>query len=136
MPSLRTSVDVAPFRQALIDAIKPHLPRGWRFEPYRTSVDAIDRTTVLTSLTAIARHPAAPQAKLQVDYTVSVFSPIQGNQADKNLDGDILALIAIIDANPILSWSSAKQVDSGDSQYLGYDIAVTIIANKTINKEP
>jgi len=123
-------------RAVIIDALKPRLPRGWKFFPYRVPVEAINSTTVWVRLQTIAKLPEAPQSGVHlVTYIVTIAVPeADMSEADARLDDDVIALVQALDLLPNIRRATAEQVNVTDS-VLGYDITVEIITHPIPDKE-
>ncbi|MCS5513997.1 hypothetical protein NY537_14735 [Curtobacterium flaccumfaciens pv. betae] len=120
-------------RAVITDALKPLLPRGWKFFPYRVTPDAINSTTVWVRLQTIAKLPEAPKSGVHVvTYVVTIAVPeADPSEADARLDDDVIALVQALDLLPNIRRATAEQVAVTDTS-LGYDITVEII---TYSKE-
>ena len=130
---MATRKQVGEVRQVITSALKPLLPRGWKFFPYRVNPDAINSTTVWLRLQTIEKVPEAPQSQAHVvTYVVTVAVPESDpSEADARLDDEVITLVHALDALPNIRRTRAEQVSVTDA-YLGFDITVEII---TYSKE-
>lgn len=133
---MATRKKVGEVRQVITGALKPLLPRGWKFFPYRVPTEAITSATVWVRLQSIDKLPEAPQSKAHVvTYVVTIAVPeADPSEADARLDDDVIELVHALDALPNIRRTRAEQVAVADA-YLGFDITVEIITFPLTNKE-
>ncbi|MEN0101842.1 MAG: hypothetical protein AAGC90_02855 [Curtobacterium sp.] len=127
---------IGEVRQIISEALKPLLPRAWKFFPYRVPTEAINGTTVWLKLSSIEKLPEAPQSRAHVvTYTVTVAVPEADlSEADARLDDDVIVLVHALDALPNIRRTRAEQVSVADA-YLGFDITVEIITYPITTQE-
>lgn len=119
-------------RSALVDGLRPLLPRGWKLVPYRTTTDDINQVTVWVKLETIGKLTEAPASGyLLVTFTVTVASTKASfTEADRDLDGRVIDLFDAIDSLPMIRRAEAKAVAVSDT-HLGYDITVELVTQPT-----
>ncbi|MDP4333230.1 hypothetical protein Q7F20_07585 [Curtobacterium sp. A7_M15] len=125
------------YRRWVTDRLKPLLPRRWTLSPYTRKPDELSGPTVIVTLQKIQRLPDAPLGAQVATYLVTVVDPATDwAQADKNLDDEIVDLIAGLDSVrnddglPVLRWITADRNTWNDT-YLAFDITVEVIITAT-----
>lgn len=125
------------YRRWITDQVKPLLPRRWELAAYTRKPDDLSAPTVVVTLQKIERLPEAPLGSQLVTYLITVIDPASDwSQADKNLDDEIVDLIAALDSTrndagvPILRWTSADR-NTWNDLYLAFDITVTAVITAT-----
>lgn len=125
------------YRRWVTDRLKPSLPRRWTLWTYTRTPDELSGPTVVVTLQKITRLPQAPLGSQLVTYLVTVIDPATDwSQADKNLDDEIVDLIAGLDSvrnedgMPVLRWTSADRNTWNDT-YLAFDITVEVVITAT-----
>jgi len=125
------------YRRWVTDRLKPSLPRRWALWTYTRTPDELSGPTVVVTLQKIQRLPEAPLGSQLVTYLVTVIDPATDwSQADKNLDDEIVDLIAGLDSIrnesglPVLRWTSADRNTWNDT-YLAFDITVEVVITAT-----
>jgi hypothetical protein len=112
-------------RKYVIDAIKPLLPKSWRFIEQQQNLDTIDQVTVILILQDIAPAPAAPRGALLARYTLTLIEPkVDPARAEKALDDLILELVQALAGVPNLVWTTATRALFGENQ--AYDITLEV----------
>ncbi|MDR7113884.1 5-formaminoimidazole-4-carboxamide-1-beta-D-ribofuranosyl 5'-monophosphate synthetase [Microbacterium trichothecenolyticum] len=115
--------------QQMKAAIEGLLPDGWKFTAYEPLDDLPDVTGVTMKVRSVQRLPAAPMAKFQVDWVLTVTSPYTSREsADPQLFDDLIEfLIALDEANggiPGLGAIESTKTVGDDFERLAYDITV------------
>lgn len=115
-------------RDKLSAQLRERIPAGWVIVPFSRNLDSLSKTTVMLHATEIRTGPA--QGLLEVDYTVSVISPLTDVTAAQNqLDDDVLDVILDLqESAPGLVFKNASP--SLVQDYLAWDINTTIHARK------
>lgn len=115
-------------RDKLAEQLKEHLPHEWVIVPYSKTLERIDKTVVMLHATEI-RQSAAAQGVVEVDYTISVTSPLtDSDRATAALDDDVLTLILTLQAKaPGLLFRNATPTTVSD--YFAWDINTTTHAS-------
>jgi hypothetical protein len=112
-------------RSYVVKAIKPLLPRAWRFIEQQTNLDVIDRVTVILILQDISPAPAAPRGALLARYTLTLIEPkTDPGRAETALDDSILELVQALAGVSNLVWISATRALFGENQ--AYDITLEV----------
>lgn len=126
-----------PVRKWLATKIKPLLPNGWRINPYQALPGTFTVTTVVIKHLEIEPMAEAPLGQMRHSFTVTIADPHEDqNKAEDALDDSVTSLMTAIDTHPQIAWTSAKKVlISPERPYLGWDITLTVITNKTNKKE-
>jgi hypothetical protein len=128
---------VANVRTAVIDMLKPLLPKTWKLVPFETNLDELSPKTpvVVLKLQSIERHPSAPQGVRLVTYVLTIVEPkIEPGPADDALDDDLIRLLQAIDLLPGIQAGKATRVVSGD--HPAYDIDLTFSTLKEMEVTP
>jgi len=119
-------------RSNLVAALKPLLPKRWKFVDNPRNVDSFTVPSVIVNLTSFRRTPEAPQGARTVSFLVTLVEP--NKDLDKGsdlLDDDIEALLTAIEKQKKqISWNSATRVKWGDQYPNAYDIDLTVIIPK------
>jgi hypothetical protein len=117
-------------RAELESLIKPKLPKGWKFIPYRDSIDAITVTTVILKQNTVARSPIAPKSQLAIGLTMTVVVPVTDpKKAEDALDDATTTLAFILEGIPNLTWSPANRAEIS-SELPCYDIPIEYTTQK------
>lgn len=117
------SVDL---RGVIVDRLKPHLPRRWKWYDHSVGVDELDRPTVILTLERIERLPEAPRAGRLITYTLTLIDPSTNvEQREDSLDDTASDLLNVIDDDDLLRWSVAERGLDKNQQHLGFDISIT-----------
>src|SRR4051812_24107006 len=79
-------------------AIESVLPDGWKFTAYEPLEDIPDVTGVTMKIRSVRRLPAAPNAKFQVDWVLTITSPYTSREsADPQLFDDLIEFLTALD---------------------------------------
>ena len=117
-------------RKAVIDSIRPLLPKGWRLYDHNRSLDDITAPVVMLHIEAITRTPQAPQGHRTVTYLLTVIEPLyEPGRADDALDEKLIELVDALDTVPKLRWMDAKRVTFQDTRP-AYDITLEVLTVK------
>lgn len=116
-------------RDQLAAQLRERIPASWVIVPFSRNLDALAKTTVMLHATEI-RPSSAAQGVLEVDYTISVISPLADvTEAQAQLDDDVLALLLSLQSDaPGLVFKDAQPALV--QNFLSWDISTTIHARK------
>ena len=118
-------------RAQLAAAIAPLLPTDWQLIPYQDSLDTLSSVVVMLKLENIEKGPTAPIGSYLTNFTVTIADPsTDPEKAEDRLDGDVISLLAALDAINFTLWRTATKVMFNNNN-LAYDIAVSVVTNKT-----
>src|SRR5690606_33798741 len=62
-------------REALVEQLKPALPKDWKFVEHQRNLDRLAQTTVVLKQESIAKLTAAPLHWLHVTFTITIIDP-------------------------------------------------------------
>jgi hypothetical protein len=100
-------------RDVLLDALRPHIPRGrkgWALIETQRTVDKIARTTVVLRQERIERDPAAPAVARRAFFTLLVASPLEDpGAAEHAMDDAIVDLLNALDGIGNLTWTTCTK---------------------------
>lgn len=116
-------------REVVAGVLREHLPT-WRILDDESNPDTLDRTTVLVSITGVARHPQAPMGAWETTVQVTLASPKFANldAAERDLERDLGDLLAVIEQH-LAPWEPAtKALYAG--RYLCWDIPIRIATTR------
>lgn len=111
-------------------AIAAVLPDGWKFYDYEPIEERPDVTSVSMKIRTVQRLAAAPMAKFQVDWVITITSPYTSREtADPQLFDDLMEFLIALDESqggiPGLGAVEATKVVADEfEQRLAYDITV------------
>lgn len=112
-------------REALVEQLKPALPKDWKIVEHQRNLDRLAQTTVVLKQESIAKLTAAPLHWLHVTFTITIIDPgTDVVQAEEALDDDVLALCHALDQIDGLTFDTATKVLY--DQHLAYDITVQL----------
>lgn len=117
-------------RAELAALLTPLLPSKWLMVPDERNLDQFIVPVLRLSQQEIARHPAAPNSKLLITFTLRLIAPgTVLTRAEDDLDELVGMLLLVIETlPPVVAWSGpAQKVISSDR--LAYDIPLTITVN-------
>ena len=115
-------------RTELEDALKKHVPKGWRVAAVDTNLDVIKTTTVILSQREVSSFPPAPIAAVEVRFDLEVTTPFEGRPAaELTLDAAIVELLLIFRTLRLRFDTAVKSVEENR---LTYTIPVYVIASK------
>ncbi len=115
------------YRDAVLAAIKPLLPKSFKLLAYQTDPDALSVTqpVAMLGLKTIEPHPEAPLGVHLVTYSLILIEPkTELGVADDALEDKLVDLILAIDAVPGLRYTKAERVTLVSSNP-GFDLAIT-----------
>lgn len=116
-------------RDRLAEHLKPLLPASWVIKPYSKELERIDKTVVMLHATEIRPAVAAPGSGLEVDYSISVTTPLMDSDAaTAALDDDVTDLSLALWSTPWLMYRNANP--SLVSNRYAWDINITVITRK------
>lgn len=127
--------------QQMKDAIAPLIPATWKFDPFEPIQELPDVTYVTMKIRTVRRLAAAPLAKFQVDWVLTITSPYTSREtADPQLFEDLMELLFKLDEAhggiPGLGMEEATKVVSDEfEQRLAYDITVQSEAERETTPE-
>lgn len=122
------AINYPSMRGAVLDLIKPLVPKSWAVLPSQMT-DSITKTTVALSLNTIERFPQAPQYIRIVTYTLTIASPMgKASETDDRVDDEILTLLNALDDIEGLAWTRAERGVLGNNP--GFDITLTFTFEK------
>jgi hypothetical protein len=125
---LADAINYTSMRGAVLDLIKPLLPKTWAVLPGQMT-DSITKTTVALSLNTIERLPQAPISQRIVSYTLTIAVPMaKASETDDRVDDDILTLLNALDDVPGVAWTRAERGVLGQNP--GFDITLTFTFEK------
>lgn len=122
------AINYTSMRGAVLDLIKPLLPKTWAVLPGQMT-DSITRTTVALTLNTIERFPQAPINIRIVSYTLTIAVPMaKASETDDRVDDDILTLLNALDDIEGVAWTRAERGVLGQNP--GFDITFTFTFEK------
>ena len=121
-------------RAQLEATLKPLLPKAWRFVPYQTTLDTLDRLTVMVKQSGVKRYDPAPGAYRLHEFTVSLISSkIDPQQAEDDLDQAVETFLDALEGVNGGQSLALSQVDTnrvyGESNFAS-DITLTTTFRK------
>lgn len=119
-------------RAYIADQLRTHAPAGWRIIADESNPDTLDRTTVLLSITNVARLAGAPMGAFDVTVQATIADPRYDNLPAA--EGPLLAalgdLLALIEDHLHTAWEPAtKALYAG--RYLCWDINLHVSTTRT-----
>jgi hypothetical protein len=123
-------------RAYVIDQVTPLVPDDWDIKPGIATPTTISKTTVFVEYTEIEPLPEAPIGSARCVLELTVTSPLTDlAKGENDVDADVLELVLALDRHKKIAWRRATKRAIVEA-YLGWTIAVTLIAETTPTPPP
>lgn len=117
-------------RSWMVDHLRDLVPATWDVRPGLALISTISKPTVLVEYRKVEPFDA-PIGNVRVTYDVWVMDPHEGiENAETAVDAQMVDLMAALDANSKITWSTATKARVGDTPYLSWKFNVSAIASK------
>ncbi len=95
------------------------------------SRDSVNVTTVVFKLLGLEPLEVAPLGHVQARCVLTIITPLSDpEQAELQVDDDVLALIVALDPHSTIAWADARKVKDDQTDRLAWDITLTTIITK------